>query len=213
MKPKHVHYGVVNVNRTMLPEDNYKNQEEINYISNCISPRRNYYSETNPRDPVATAAHTLSCIPVEPLAEIVRGFNQRDPRMILLYADCHMYAMKSLPRDEDKAMRIYGLAAELGSPEAMVHLAREFYVRIAYAYGKYTNVDFFFWKIPRNCIYTKEEGNLRGMWHWLERSAEAGWPSFFLKDQAEHAEETGSWKLNATVKSLLEKMRRDEKKL
>ncbi len=38
MKPQWIHAGVVNVNRQMLPGDNYLNDQELNNIYNNISP-------------------------------------------------------------------------------------------------------------------------------------------------------------------------------
>ncbi len=124
-----------------------------------------------------------------------------------------MYALKSLPRNEELAMQLYCRAADLGHPEAMVQLAREFYLRIGDYYQKYTAMDRYYWKIPRECVNTSQEMHLREMWRWLEKSANLGWASYFLSDQAEHAEETRSWVLNDTVKRLLSKIKLEEQRM
>jgi hypothetical protein len=121
----------------------------------------------------------LSCVPGDSLEEIKRKVSRRDPQGILSYADCLMYGFKRCPIDEAKAIKLYRQAAELNSPEAMVHMAQLSYFKIK----KYYRMDpkRYYVNVPVDCVYTSQLDNLRQMWLWLNKSAELNWVSIFLR--------------------------------
>jgi hypothetical protein len=180
-----------------------------NFFTKNVDPRQEVFKDRKPRSEEERAQMMVDCIPSESLEEIKRRVGERDPKAMLMYADCLLFGLKRLDIDQLNAAKFYSEAIAMNEPEAMAFDAYMIFDDIANHLNKH-NDDKRYWKIPHNCIQLSQGKNLMRMWELLDKSAKLGWESYALMNCASDAEQNGSWTLSEHVKAILARIRNEK---
>jgi hypothetical protein len=130
-----------------------------------------------------------------------RASSSKDAEAMLKLGDWYMYGLKSLPRDQAKAKRLYEQAAELGSPEARTQCAEICYWEILNHLDLKDGTP-----IPSKMSYGGLcRVKMQTMWEHLEQAAEVNYITPFMLNMDVDAQHTHSWTSSPNLKRRIEK--------
>jgi hypothetical protein len=132
--------------------------------------------------------------------ELERLAKLGDAEATLKLADCHMYGLKNLARDEARARKLYEKAADLGSSEARTQCGQICYWQILQKCGlKDENAS-----IPNHLSSEIWQINLK-MWEYLEEAAKGGYVTLFMIKMDINAKSNTSWFASPNLNRTIEK--------